>query len=112
LLKVLQTYSGQIYGLDLSDDTCAKTSAENYNLEIISWDNSTVLSKIDLIIITLFPEQVSENFEQLNNKINHNTLVIEISGVKEKLYTHLIDTQFNFNYILPHSMAGSEYSGY
>ena len=111
-LKKLQNFDVNIYAIEVDLETQTKAKNKNKNIEFINLDNLKILKKIDLVILTLYPNKVVEYFEKLNNLINPECLVIEISGIKNEIAYKLESLNLNYNYLLTHPMAGRENGGY
>lgn len=110
-LKVLnQDEQVQLYVCELDNDMI-KLAKQDCQFTQISLDDQ-VIKEIDLVIITLYPDQLINMYTKLNNRISQKCLVIDISGVKATYAAKLDKLKLNYNYLLTHPMAGRENGGY
>ncbi|MGL4383032.1 MAG: prephenate dehydrogenase [Bacilli bacterium] len=111
-LKKIASSQVNIYAMEIDDNTKQLVNNDGYQVTYINYDDLEILKIIDLVIITLYPKYLIDCFNQLNNKLSNNALVIEVSGIKALNAQLLSTTSYHFNYLLVHPMAGRESGGY
>lgn len=111
-LKSLAEDNVQLYVIETDVETRNKIKNDYSNIIFITLDDIRILHEIDLVILTLYPTEVNDYMVVLNDKLRKDCLLIEISGIKEKLAKQLTNTIINYDYLLVHPMAGNENGGY
>lgn len=111
-LKNLQTINTKIYAMEIDLETQTKVKKENKNIEFITFNDKDILNKVDLVISTLYPDKVIDFMKEINNQVNSECLVVEISGIKKEIAKHVQLLDLNYSYLLVHPMAGRENGGY
>jgi prephenate dehydrogenase len=87
---------------------------------VLSYDDSVVFISYGEVmnyefkytIVTCYPDNVLSVFADLNNNINDDCVVMEMSGLKCSFVDELSQLSYSFDYILAHPMAGLEKYGF
>lgn len=118
---------GGSYGLALKDknlevygiDTDYKTLKKAKDMKIIkngyiynSIESKDVVSKSDILIISIYPRKVKEFVEVYKSYFGEELIITDVTGVKEKLISELETIVPNHvDFIFAHPMAGREKRG-
>lgn len=72
------------------------------------------LSRADMVILGLYPEEAVACMEELGPKLKPGTLVIDVSGIKRYICREMppIARKYGFVFVGVHPMAGKEKGGY
>jgi len=113
-----------IIGLGLIGGSLLKCLSKNKNFELFcaskssykkalkytknSSDDINILKKCEIIFVAVSITKTKETLEELNKILPSKTIVVDVASVKKDL----LDTKYNFNFILSHPMAGTEKSGF
>ncbi|MDD2574843.1 MAG: prephenate dehydrogenase [Acholeplasmataceae bacterium] len=106
--KKLSSLGYQVFGYDQDELTVNKALA----LNIIKSASLNELSKVDMVILTLYPKDnvlfLKENLDRFNEK----QIITDIAGVKLPMLSEIESfLPKSFSYLSHHPMAGSEKSG-
>lgn len=122
-----------IVGLGLIGGSFAKAIKENAGITVYGYDinessflaakmtyavdgrlDDKTVSECDMIIVSLYPEATVEYISKNAHLIKKGAVVVDTCGVKkcvcDKLFS--ISTEYGFNFIGGHPMAGTQYSGF
>lgn len=110
-LKKLQEFDCKlyIYDLDLEVVAAAKELGLIFEYLDIYADN---LPEIDLVFITLPINATTKILKDINGKFMKNTLVTDITGIKNNFLQTISSLELSFQYISGHPMAGRENGGF
>lgn len=88
---------------------CSKSSfKEALNYTKNSSNNIEIIKNCDIIFICSKISKTIEILDTLNLFLNKKTIVCDVSSIKK----NLLNKTYNFNFILTHPMAGSEFCGF
>ncbi|MBR1592645.1 MAG: prephenate dehydrogenase [Ruminococcus sp.] len=111
ICKALKKYTNHfVVGSDLSHDIEEAAMRDVAADDVFTGD----YSGFDLIIIALFPNAAEEYFRQNAGKMDKNTLVTDVCGIKGCFSERMkkIADDNNIRYMGMHPMAGKEFGGY
>ncbi|MBQ8635999.1 prephenate dehydrogenase/arogenate dehydrogenase family protein [bacterium] len=113
-----------IIGLGLIGGSILKALSKHSEYELYCYSNSSykkalqycknasndinIISSCDIIFTCCEASKTQEILETLNNFLNKNNLVVDVTSIKK----NLLNKTYNFNFILSHPMAGTEKSGF
>lgn len=122
-----------VMGLGLIGGSMAKAYRRDESMEVFGWDidrnvtefaklsqtihgelNDDVLPTLDLLFLAAYPQAVVENLQSVAPKLSKNCLVIDLSGIKEKVCKSCfaIAAEYGFTFVGGHPMAGTHNSGF
>jgi len=109
--KALKKYTSHtIIGYDTNIDVEKLALSEKSIDQIFNGD----YSGIDIIIVCMYPEITEEYFYSTVPRIEKNTLITDVCGIKGEMSErlHKFTEQHGISYIPVHPMAGKEVGGY
>lgn len=95
-------------------DTDTSTMGYAYLANVIDGElNSNTLEECELLLIALYPQATIEYLRSISDKINKNTVVIDLCGIKEEVCNvgFELAQKYGFTFVGGHPMAGTQYSG-
>ncbi|MCC3868115.1 prephenate dehydrogenase [Terrisporobacter mayombei] len=101
----------EVYGVDKNADTLDKAKKLGIIKEgFINADE--IISKVDLIVLAIYPNLVKKFIIRNKNKFKKNALITDVTGIKE-LFIHDITEILpeNIDFVFAHPMAGREKKG-
>mgnify|MGYP003303284736 FL=1 len=100
-----------VYGIDVSESTL-KTAVDQGMIEKGFVEAKDILPDMDIIMISLYPNQIAPFVEQYKNVLKDGAVLTDVTGVKttiiEKVSTVLPST---VDFVFAHPMRGSEKKG-
>ncbi|MDO4535201.1 MAG: prephenate dehydrogenase [Clostridium perfringens] len=104
-----------VYGIDIDYKTLKKAKDMGiikngfmYN----SLESKDVVSKSDVLIISIYPEQIREFVDFYKSYFSEELIITDVTGVKEKLISELeLILPNHVDFIFAHPMAGREKRG-
>ena len=101
----------EVYGVDKNLDTLKKAK----KLGIIEEgfiNEEEIISKVDLIVIALYPNLVKDFIVRNKDRFKENTVITDVTGIKG-LFIHEINKILpqNIDFVFAHPMAGREKQG-
>ena len=100
-----------VYGIDVSESTL-KTAVDQGMIEKGFVEAKDILPDMDIIMISLYPNQIAPFVEQYKNVLKDGAVLTDVTGVKttiiEKVSTVLPST---VDFAFAHPMRGSEKKG-
>lgn len=101
----------EVYGVDKNAETLDKAK----KLSIIKEgfiNEDEIISKMDLIVLAIYPNLVKKFIIKNKNKFKKNALITDVTGIKE-LFIHDITEILpeNIDFVFAHPMAGREKKG-
>lgn len=109
--KLKEFTNVNLFILEINQEIIEMATNLGFHKQFISYEELSNY-KFDLVIVTCYPTNVVDVFTSLNQSLNNDALVIEISGLKEPFIAEFKAKKFKFNYILTHPMAGLEKKGF
>ena len=112
--KAFKKYTDiKVYGFDKNFDICQKALLENTIDGILEY-NENNLKKYDLIIISLYNNDIIKFVENNKDNFKENAIVMDTGGLKTEVCKNCfkIAAENNFTFIGGHPMAGKAVSGY
>lgn len=109
--RSLDVEGRKLYGID-KNVNIYKQVQEEVNISFIDYEDLKTIPTIDMVIVTAMPSQVVSVLKRLNDYLDEQTLVIEISGIKLDLVASLKEKKWRFPLVLTHPMAGRESGGF
>lgn len=106
----LNSLSQIIYGFDLEDSTIADAKAQNI-IDNGSTNFDLIDQKFDLIVIASPLETYQKIFDNIGDKLQNNTIIIDLGSLKNFI-TKIIPAELQNNFIGCHPIAGSEQNGF
>lgn len=100
-----------VYGVDKNTETLEK--AKKLGIIREGFENEDeIISKIDLIVLAIYPNLVKDFIIKNKNKFKKNALITDVTGIKE-LFIHDIIKILpqNVDFVFAHPMAGREKQG-
>lgn len=113
-----------ITGLGLIGASILKALSKNNNYEIYCHSNSSfekasnycknanndikILKNCDIIFVCCELSKTLFVLDELNSFLDEKTIVVDVASSKKEL----LNKNYNFNFILSHPMAGTEFSGF
>lgn len=101
----------EIYGVDASLETLEKAK----NLGIIKegfMDESEIISKVDLVILAIYPNLVKDFIIKNKNKFKDKTIITDVTGIKQLFMDDVVKMlPDNIDFVFAHPMAGREKKG-
>lgn len=73
----------------------------------VSSDDINTLKPCDIVFVCSKMSETNLSLEKLNGIVSSDTIVCDVSSIKS-----FLKTDFNFNFIQSHPMAGTEFSGF
>lgn len=109
--KALKKYTNNtVTGYDINKDIEKLALSEKSIDRIFNGD----YSEIDIIIVCTYPEITEKYFCETIPKLNKNTLITDVCGIKGEMSEriHRLAENYKIEYIPIHPMAGKEVGGY
>ncbi len=109
--KALKKYTNNtVTGYDINKDIEKLALSEKSIDRIFNGD----YSEIDIIIVCTYPEITEKYFCETIPKLNKNTLITDVCGIKGEMSEriHRFAENYKIEYIPIHPMAGKEVGGY
>lgn len=113
--KVLsdQNSSGKIYACDKNENSLKNAQNQNVIDKSFSLENvNLMLSECDILFVCLYPHATIEFLKTYQNDFKKDSIVTDISGVKQIFEEQDFHLNENFDFIIGHPMAGGEKEGY
>ncbi len=113
--KVLsdQNSSGKIYACDKNENSLKNAQNQNVIDKSFSLENvNLMLSECDILFVCLYPHATIEFLKTHQNDFKKDSIVTDISGVKQIFEEQDFHLNENFDFIIGHPMAGGEKEGY
>ncbi|MGL5634107.1 MAG: prephenate dehydrogenase [Sarcina sp.] len=105
-------YGVNVFGIDLNSETIEKAFELGIIEEGAISDTSEadeLISSSDIIILSIYPEDIKIFMNKYKDCFKENTIVIDTSGVKNKVVN--LEIPKNVDFVLVHPMAGREKKG-
>ena len=101
----------EVYGVDKNADTLDKAKKLGIIKEGFT-NEDEIISKVDLIVLAIYPNLVKEFIIKNKNKFKKNALITDVTGIKE-LFIHDISEILpeSIDFVFAHPMAGREKKG-
>ena len=101
----------EIYGIDKNPVTLEKAKKLGIIKEGFT-DEDEIVSKVDLIVLAIYPDLVKSFIIRNKEKFKKNTLITDVTGIKE-LFIHDIMELLpeDIDFVFAHPMAGREKQG-
>lgn len=99
-----------VYGTDINEDIIKFAKDNNY-IDDGSLEPKDFISKVDLIIIALYPKLIIEFLNKYSKYFNENQVITDIAGVKSCFVPKAEECAKPASYISHHPMAGKEICG-
>ena len=101
----------EVYGVDKNLDTIEKAKKLGIIKEgFINEDK--IISKVDLIIIAIYPNLVKDFIIRNKDKFKENTVITDVTGIKGLFINDIIKVlPENVDFVFAHPMAGREKQG-
>lgn len=100
-----------VYGVDKNTETLEK--AKKLGIIREGFENEDeIISKIDLIVLAIYPNLVKDFIIKNKNKFKKNALITDVTGIKELFIHDIIEIlPQNVDFVFAHPMAGREKQG-
>ncbi|MPM83827.1 Cyclohexadienyl dehydrogenase [bioreactor metagenome] len=100
-----------VYGVDKNTETLEK--AKKLGIIREGFENEDeIISKIDLIVLAIYPNLVKNFIIKNKNKFKKNALITDVTGIKELFIHDIIEIlPQNVDFVFAHPMAGREKQG-
>lgn len=108
---IKMTKDHEVLGFDIQDKVVKKALLlESIDKKL----DDNELKECDLIIIALYPKAAAEYVKEKGRFMGRNSIVVDCCGVKRNVGEEIqaVASEFGFNYIGGHPMAGIEFSGF
>lgn len=109
--KCLTKLGYDIICIDTNEMVVDNVLACDSSIKFITYDEVDQFN-FKYTIATCYPDNVIQVFNALNDRLNSDCIVLEMTGLKGNFINDLKDYQFNFKYVLCHPMAGLEKYGF
>ena len=101
----------EVYGVDKNADTLDKAKKLGIIKEGFTNENE-IISKVDLIVLAIYPDLVKKFIIKNKNEFKENTLITDVTGIKELFIHDIIEIlPQNMDFVFAHPMAGREKKG-
>lgn len=107
-----KVYGVNVLGIDLNNETIEKA----FELGIIekgaisdTTEAEKLISDSEIIILSIYPEDIKAFIDKYKNSFKENAIIIDTSGVKNKIVN--LEIPENIDFVLVHPMAGREKKG-
>lgn len=108
--KGLKNAGFEVYGVDINEDTI-NYALENGFVDEASVDSTSFISKAQIIILGLYPNQIITFLKKYQTLFTKEQLITDVSGVKTNFIYEVSKYKGNASYLTHHPMAGREKMG-
>ena len=101
----------EVYGVDINTDTLKRAKKMGIIKEgFINEDE--IISKVDLIVLAIYPDLVKNFIIKNKDKIKDNTVITDVTGIKQLFINDIVEIlPDNIDFVFAHPMAGREKKG-
>ena len=101
----------EIYGVDKNPITLEKAKKLGIIKEGFT-DEDEIVSKVDLIVLAIYPDLVKSFIIRNKEKFKANTLITDVTGIKELFIPDIMEIlPEDIDFVFAHPMAGREKQG-
>ena len=100
----------EVYGLDKNLDTINYAISKG-TIKDGTTDNYAILSKMDLIILAIYPQSILKFLEENNKYFKSNQVITDVCGIKTSFVYKAAALSGEATYLSHHPMAGKEKIG-
>ena len=109
--KSLRKYPYTLYGIDINEKTL-KYALENDIVDIATSDASSVLNKLDVVFICLYPNETMKFISKNIMKFKRDAIIADAVGIKRKLVDQMeMYREDDVEFVFTHPIAGREKIG-
>ena len=101
----------EVYGVDINTDTL-KRAKEMGVIKEGFIDEDEIISKVDLIVLAIYPDLVKNFIIKNKDKIKDNAIITDVTGIKQLFINDIVEIlPDNIDFVFAHPMAGREKKG-
>ena len=101
----------EVYGVDINTDTL-KRAKEMAIIKEGFINEDEIISKVDLIVLAIYPDLVKNFIIKNKEKIKDNAVITDVTGIKQLFINDIVEIlPDNIDFVFAHPMAGREKKG-